>query len=528
MNASIRVKPAPSRRNDPRSGLQDVQSETTATSPTPSRSRSAAFAARRSSRYAAVGAPLHGPRPEPGAEPLVPVGRHRVAAGSDPRPDRHREVDGPGAERGSHEPDRLEGDAGSLPSRVNEAERARAPVDEEDRQAVGDRDRQQQVRPVAHHAVGLGERAVRGLGAVDPHDRAGVHLPDAPHPRRIGTQGGEQLAAPGQICRAARDPCRPPGRARCPALAPGAGRGISANRASFAGCPRVTVSLQSAAMVLAVFYALLQLLFLSGLGFVLSRLRGWPRELFHGFNRFVASVALPLSFFTSIARTDPGQPALELDLSDRCGGVDPARARPLGAGVRSSRLLPRRPAHGHGPFHLRQQRLPAARPDGDPAAVAARDVGAVRLLRGPTVHRDLPHGVQPDAVDGRQLAGHRLREAPARRTHHPAVRRDRRRPPRGRPRAAAAAARPGPAVLPRVPGPRESRRDHDAARHDRTRRDDRRARLRAGHPPRPLRHGGRGVRRALRAVPGGLPRRVLPAAEAARLHARRRSGRSSC
>ena len=63
--------------------------------------------------------------------------------------------------------------------------------------------------------------------------------------------------------------------------------------------------LQSAAMVLAVFYALLQLLFLSGLGFVLSRLRGWPRELFHGFNRFVASVALPLSFFTSIARTDP-------------------------------------------------------------------------------------------------------------------------------------------------------------------------------------------------------------------------------
>ncbi len=58
-------------------------------------------------------------------------------------------------------------------------------------------------------------------------------------------------------------------------------------------------------MTLAVFYALLQLLFLSGLGFVLSRLRGWPRELFHGFNRFVASVALPIYFFTSIARTDP-------------------------------------------------------------------------------------------------------------------------------------------------------------------------------------------------------------------------------
>ena len=58
-------------------------------------------------------------------------------------------------------------------------------------------------------------------------------------------------------------------------------------------------------MVLAVFYALLQLLFLSGLGFFLSRLRGWPREMFRGFNRFVASVALPISFFTSIARTDP-------------------------------------------------------------------------------------------------------------------------------------------------------------------------------------------------------------------------------
>jgi predicted permease len=57
-------------------------------------------------------------------------------------------------------------------------------------------------------------------------------------------------------------------------------------------------------MVLAVFYALLQLLFLSGLGFFLSRLRGWPRELFHGFNRFVATVALPVYFFTSFARTD--------------------------------------------------------------------------------------------------------------------------------------------------------------------------------------------------------------------------------
>ncbi len=56
--------------------------------------------------------------------------------------------------------------------------------------------------------------------------------------------------------------------------------------------------------MLAVFYALLQLLFLSGLGFFLSRLRGWPRELFHGFNRFVAGVALPMSFFTSIARTE--------------------------------------------------------------------------------------------------------------------------------------------------------------------------------------------------------------------------------
>jgi predicted permease len=58
-------------------------------------------------------------------------------------------------------------------------------------------------------------------------------------------------------------------------------------------------------MTLAVFYALLQLLALSGLGFFLSRLRGWPRGVFLGFNRFVANVALPVSFFTSIARTDP-------------------------------------------------------------------------------------------------------------------------------------------------------------------------------------------------------------------------------
>ena len=59
-------------------------------------------------------------------------------------------------------------------------------------------------------------------------------------------------------------------------------------------------------MALAVFYALLQLLFLSGLGFFLSRLRGWPRELFRGFNRFVADVALPVYFITSISLTDPG------------------------------------------------------------------------------------------------------------------------------------------------------------------------------------------------------------------------------
>ena len=58
-------------------------------------------------------------------------------------------------------------------------------------------------------------------------------------------------------------------------------------------------------MTLAVTYALLQLLFLSGIGFFLSRLRGWPREVFLGFNRFVATVALPVYFFTSIARTDP-------------------------------------------------------------------------------------------------------------------------------------------------------------------------------------------------------------------------------
>jgi hypothetical protein len=58
-------------------------------------------------------------------------------------------------------------------------------------------------------------------------------------------------------------------------------------------------------MALAVTYALVQLLFLGGLGFFLSRLRGWPREVFLGFNRFVATVALPVSFFTSIARTDP-------------------------------------------------------------------------------------------------------------------------------------------------------------------------------------------------------------------------------
>ena len=58
-------------------------------------------------------------------------------------------------------------------------------------------------------------------------------------------------------------------------------------------------------MALTVFCALLQLLFLSGLGFFLSRLRGWPREVFLGFNRFVTTVALPVSFFTRVARTDP-------------------------------------------------------------------------------------------------------------------------------------------------------------------------------------------------------------------------------
>jgi predicted permease len=58
-------------------------------------------------------------------------------------------------------------------------------------------------------------------------------------------------------------------------------------------------------MALSVFYTLLQLLLLLALGFWLARARGYPRELFQGLNRFLASVALPLYFFTSIAKTDP-------------------------------------------------------------------------------------------------------------------------------------------------------------------------------------------------------------------------------
>jgi len=100
-----------------------------------------------------------------------------------------------------------------------------------------------------------------------------------------------------------------------------------------------------------------------------------------------------------------GQPALELDLSDRCGGVDPPRARPLGAGVRSIPASPGTTGRtGHGPFHLRNSGyLPLALMEILPLSLPAMS-GAVRLLRGPTVHRDLPHGCTARCCGRRQLA----------------------------------------------------------------------------------------------------------------------------
>jgi malonate transporter len=57
-------------------------------------------------------------------------------------------------------------------------------------------------------------------------------------------------------------------------------------------------------MILSVTYTLLQLLVFLAIGFWLARGRGYPRDLFLGVNRFLAGVALPLYFFTSIAKTN--------------------------------------------------------------------------------------------------------------------------------------------------------------------------------------------------------------------------------
>ncbi len=57
-------------------------------------------------------------------------------------------------------------------------------------------------------------------------------------------------------------------------------------------------------MILSVTYTLLQLLVLLAIGFALARYRGYPKPLFLGINRFLAGVALPLYFFTSIAKTN--------------------------------------------------------------------------------------------------------------------------------------------------------------------------------------------------------------------------------
>jgi predicted permease len=57
-------------------------------------------------------------------------------------------------------------------------------------------------------------------------------------------------------------------------------------------------------MILSVTYTLLQLLVLLAIGFGLARWRGYPKDLFPGINRFLACVALPLYFFTSIAKTN--------------------------------------------------------------------------------------------------------------------------------------------------------------------------------------------------------------------------------
>ncbi|MBA7483303.1 MAG: transporter [Spirochaeta sp.] len=58
-------------------------------------------------------------------------------------------------------------------------------------------------------------------------------------------------------------------------------------------------------LILPSVYSLLQILALTGLGFLLSRYWGWSREFFGGLNRFLVKIVLPLYFFVKISQTDP-------------------------------------------------------------------------------------------------------------------------------------------------------------------------------------------------------------------------------
>ena len=199
IQASMRVYPAaPWRRNDPRDGVQLVQSVTTAMSVTPARSRSATFAARRSQAGRTVGATDDGLPAVGGDKDVRPVFRHGVAAGADPWSDDGGNFGGNGAEPRGHHREGVGGDPRPPPPRVHHAEGARAPVREKNRKTVGHGDAEHGVHVVREKTITLETRHLFGGLALDDMDPPGVDLAE-------GVQALPADAAPLQVARAPRE-----------------------------------------------------------------------------------------------------------------------------------------------------------------------------------------------------------------------------------------------------------------------------------------------------------------------------------
>ena len=192
MQASIRVKSAaPWRRNEPRAGVQHVQSFTTEISLTP------AFRSIRHWLGAGPGAvspraPYHRVGAELGGKAHGPFLGDRVAAGADTRPDGCGDIAWLGTEGLAHCADSLPCNSCSFPTRVHKAESARCPIHEEDRQAIGNCHCKERIGSIGDHPVCLRPGKLSRLLALQQDDRQGVDLADGESPFGGDAQLGEE------------------------------------------------------------------------------------------------------------------------------------------------------------------------------------------------------------------------------------------------------------------------------------------------------------------------------------------------